>query len=64
MALPRFGLVTFRAHSPAFGHRRIAPRRGRRRRVLKVAGAVTVLAAVTGLGWQLLPLFRADGTAE
>ncbi|WP_233611494.1 hypothetical protein [Amycolatopsis sp. WAC 01376] len=64
MALPWSGLVTFRAHLPAFGHRYLAPRRGRRGRVVKVAGAVTVLAAVTGLGWQLLPLFRADGTAE
>ncbi|UUV36507.1 hypothetical protein NQK81_33570 [Amycolatopsis roodepoortensis] len=63
MTFPR-GPVTFRTRLPAFGHRCTALGGGRRRRVVKVAGAVTVLAAVTGLGWQLLPLFRADGTAE
>ncbi|UMP06463.1 hypothetical protein [Amycolatopsis sp. EV170708-02-1] len=64
MALRRSGLVTFRACLPAFGHRYTAVRGGRRRCVVKVAGAVTVLATVAGLGWQLLPLFRPDGTAE
>ncbi|WP_414939244.1 hypothetical protein [Amycolatopsis sp. cmx-11-51] len=54
MALRRVGLVTFRARSPAFGHRCTAL--GRRRSLVKVAGAVAALAAVTGLGWQLLPL--------
>ncbi|WP_236725294.1 hypothetical protein [Amycolatopsis orientalis] len=64
MASRRFGLVTFRACLPAFGHRYTAPGGGCRRSSGKVAGAVAVLATVAGLGWQLLPLFRADGTAE
>ncbi|EMD22635.1 hypothetical protein [Amycolatopsis azurea] len=64
MALRRLVLVTFRACLPAFGHRYAALRGGRRRSLVKVAGAVAVLAAVAGLGWQLLPLFRADGTVE
>jgi hypothetical protein len=64
MTSRRFGLVTFRACPPAFGHRDIALGGGCRRHIVKVAGTVAVLAAIAGLGWQLLPLFRADGTAE